>query len=49
MELLRTELDLGLAQSVRILQVSDCHLSACCEEDSEKAKEKSKKLSTPEA
>ena len=43
MELLRTELDLGLPQPVRILQVSDCHLSACCEEDSEKAKEKSKK------
>ena len=43
MELLRTELDLGLAQPVRILQVSDSHLSACCDEDSEKAKEKSKK------
>ena len=43
MELLRTELDLGLAQPVRILQVSDSHLSACCEEDSEKAKAKSKK------
>ena len=43
MELLRTELDLGLLQPLRILQVSDCHLSACCEEDSEKAKAKSKK------
>ena len=43
MELLRTELDLGLEQPVRILQVSDSHLSACCEEDSERAKAKSKK------
>ena len=43
MELLRTELDLGLPQPVRILQVTDCHLSACCEEDSDKAKAKSKK------
>ena len=43
MELLRTELDLGLPQPVRILQVTDCHLSAVCEEDSDKAKAKSKK------
>ena len=43
MELLRTELDLGLGQTIRILQVSDSHLSACCDGDSEKAKAKSKK------
>ena len=43
MDVLRTQLDLGLQQPLRILQVSDCHLSACCEEDSDKAKEKSKK------
>ena len=43
MDILKTELNIGLAQHVRILQVSDSHLSACCEEDSEKAKAKSKK------
>lgn len=43
MNILKTELQLGLQDPLRILQVSDCHLSGCCEEDSEKAKEKSKK------
>ncbi len=43
MNVLKTGLDIGLQVPVRILQVSDCHLSACCEEDSEKAKEKSRK------
>ena len=43
MDILKSQLDLGLVQPVRILQVSDCHLSGCCEEDSEKAKAKSKK------
>ena len=43
MNVLRTELNLDLQEPLRILQVSDCHLSACCEEDSDKAKEKSKK------
>ena len=43
MKILRTELNLGLQEPLRILQVSDCHLSGCCEEDSEKAKAKSKK------
>ena len=43
MNVLKTELNIGLPQPLRILQVSDCHLSACCEEDSDKAKEKSKK------
>jgi len=43
MDILKTELELGLPQPVRILQVCDCHLSGCCEEDSEKAKAKSKK------
>ena len=43
MDILKTQLDLGLVQPIRILQVSDCHLSGCCEEDSEKAKAKSKK------
>ncbi len=46
MKVLRTELNLGLQEPLRILQVSDCHLSGCCEEDSEKAKEKSKKKTT---
>ena len=43
MDILKSQLDLGLVQPIRILQVSDCHLSGCCEEDSEKAKAKSKK------
>ena len=43
MNILKTELHLGLQDPLRILQVSDCHLSACCEEDSEKAKARSKK------
>ncbi|MCR4724443.1 MAG: metallophosphoesterase [Clostridia bacterium] len=43
MDILKTELELGLPQPVRILQVCDCHLSGCCEADSEKAKAKSKK------
>ena len=46
MNILKTELHLGLQEPLRILQVSDCHLSACCEEDSGKAKEKSKKKTT---
>ena len=36
MNVLKTELNIGLPQPLRILQVSDCHLSACCEEDSDK-------------
>ena len=43
MDILKSQLYLGLVQPIRILQVSDCHLSGCCEEDSEKAKAKSKK------
>ena len=43
MDILRNELQIGLTQPLRILQVSDVHLSGCCEEDSDKAKEKSKK------
>ena len=43
MDILSNELQIGLTQPLRILQVSDVHLSGCCEEDSEKAKEKSKK------
>ena len=43
MDILRNELQIGLTQPLRILQVSDAHLSGCCEEDSDKAKEKSKK------
>jgi 3',5'-cyclic AMP phosphodiesterase CpdA len=43
MDILKSQLDLELVQPIRILQVSDCHLSGCCEEDSEKAKAKSKK------
>ena len=42
MNVLRTELKLGMDRTIRILQVSDCHLSGCCEEDSGKAKAKSK-------
>ena len=43
MDILRNELQICLTQPLRILQVSDVHLSGCCEEDSDKAKEKSKK------
>ncbi len=43
MDILRNELQIGLTQPLRILQVSDAHLSGCCEEDSDKAKLKSKK------
>ncbi|MCR4724489.1 MAG: metallophosphoesterase [Clostridia bacterium] len=43
MNILKTELNLGLQEPLRILQVSDCHLSGCCEADSERAREKSKK------
>lgn len=43
MDILRNELHIGLTQPLRILQVSDAHLSGCCEEDSDKAKVKSKK------
>ncbi|MBQ2217445.1 MAG: metallophosphoesterase, partial [Firmicutes bacterium] len=42
MDILRNELQIGLTQPLRILQVSDVHLSGCCEEDSDKAKVKSK-------
>lgn len=43
MNIQKTKLDIGLASPVRILQVSDCHLSGFCEEDSERAKARSKK------
>ena len=42
MDILRNELQIGLTQPLRILQVSDVHLSGCCEEDSEKSKAKSR-------
>ena len=42
MKILKTQLHLGLAQPVRILQISDCHLSACSEEDSDAVKAKAK-------
>lgn len=43
MEILKTELNIGLETTVRILQVSDSHMSACDERDSAKALEKSAK------
>ena len=42
MDILKTTLHIGLEQPIRILQISDCHLSYCSEEDSEAAKTKSK-------
>ena len=43
MTIQKIELKIGLGSPIRILQVSDAHLSGCCEEDSEKSKVKSRK------
>lgn len=43
MDILRTEISIGLAEPIRLLQVSDCHISACDLRDSAKAQEKSSK------